>query len=343
MKALVHTKPFTFEMQEFEVPQIAPNEVLVRVKAVGICGSDVHGMTGKTGRRIPPIIMGHEAAGVIEKVGSAVTGYKAGDRVTFDSTIYCNTCPRCLQGQVNLCENRMVIGVSPGEYRRHGAMAEYVAIPQHILYRLPEGLSYVHAAMIEPVAIGFHAVGRAGMQLNDSVAVVGCGIIGLCILQAAKLAGCGKLYAVDIDERKLAQAESLGADVLINPKSVDAVKKLTELTGGKGLDVCLEAVGANETVNLAINAVKKGGTVVLVGNVSPEVTMPLQRVVTGEITLSGSCASAGEYQACIDMMAAGRIKVEPLVSKVAPLAEGPQWFQTLFEAKEPLLKVVLEP
>lgn len=343
MKALVHTKPFSFEMQELEVPEIGPNDVLVRVKAVGICGSDVHGMTGKTGRRIPPIIMGHEAAGVIEEVGSAVTDYKVGERVTFDSTIYCNKCPRCMKGEINLCENRMVIGVSPGEYRRHGAMAEYVAVPEHILYRLPEDVTMTQAAMIEPVAIGLHAVNRANIRINDSVAIIGCGIIGLCILQAAKLAGCGKLCAVDIDDRKLAHAKSFGADYLINSKRSNALEKLSEISGGTGIDVCFEAVGANETVNLAIAAVKKGGLVVLVGNISPEVTLPLQKVVTGEVTLSGSCACAGEYQACIDMMAAGRIKVESMMSKVAPLEEGPKWFQTLYEAKEPLLKVVLEP
>ncbi|HQH29002.1 MAG TPA: zinc-binding dehydrogenase, partial [Oligoflexia bacterium] len=223
------------------------------------------------------------------------------------------------------------------------AMAEFVAVPEHILYHVPDELSLIDAAVVEPVSIAFHAVRRAQIQLNDSVAVIGCGIIGLFIVQAAKLAGCGKLIAVDLDPFKLAKAEEFGADQLINPKDSDVSGVILGMTKGQGVDVCLEAVGANATVNLALNSVKKGGKVVLVGNVSPEVAMPLQKVVTGELTLLGSCASAGEYQACIDMMAAGKINAGAMVSKVVPLDDGAMWFKKLHDAKEPLLKVVLEP
>src|SRR5947209_1500247 len=152
MKALVLKEYKQFEFTDVPVPDIGTEEVLIQVKACGICGSDVHGMDGSTGRRIPPVIMGHEAAGVISKVGPAVTGWQVGDRVTFDSTIYCGKCYFCRRGEINLCDNRRVLGVSCGDYRQHGAFAEYVAVPQHILYRVPDWLPFSKAALVEPVS-----------------------------------------------------------------------------------------------------------------------------------------------------------------------------------------------
>ena len=161
MKALVLKAYKQFAYEDVPDPEPGPDEVLVAVKACGICGSDVHGMDGSTGRRRPPIIMGHEAAGVISKVGSRVTGWAAGDRVTFDSTIYCGQCAFCRRGMINLCDRRRVLGVSCEDYRQNGAFAEFVAVPQHILYRLPDGLTFEHAALVEPFAIALHAIRRA--------------------------------------------------------------------------------------------------------------------------------------------------------------------------------------
>src|SRR6185369_15447974 len=179
MKALVLKEYKKFSFEEAPKPEVRPDEVLVRVKACGICGSDVHGMDGSTGRRRPPIIMGHEASGVIADTGKSVSGWKAGDRVTFDSTIYCGECEYCREGLINLCDRRRVLGVSCEDYRQHGAFAEYVAIPPRILYRVPEGLPYEHAAMVEPFAIALHAIRRSPPALNDTVVVVGAGMIGL--------------------------------------------------------------------------------------------------------------------------------------------------------------------
>ena len=330
-------------MQDRDVPTYDDHEVLVRVKAVGICGSDVHGMTGETGRRIPPIVMGHEASGVVEKAGGAVQGYAPGDRVTFDSTIYCNRCRYCLSGKPNLCSDRMVLGVSCDEYRRDGAMADYVVIPQHTLCRLPEGLSFQKAAMVEPVSIAVHAVERADIRLGDYVVVIGCGIIGLLTLQAARLAGAGKVIAVDLVDYKLERARELGATDTVNPKGRDAVEAIRALTGGEGADASLEAVGFPPTVDLAIRCLRKGGRTVIIGNLTPEVPMPLQVVVQRELDVRGTVASAGEYPACLELIAAGRIDVDSLLSRTAPLAEAPHWFHVLHEAKEPLFKVVLEP
>src|SRR5215831_15306573 len=173
MKALVLKEYRRFALEDVAVPTLQPDEVLVRVRACGICGSDVHGMDGSSGRRIPPIIMGHEAAGEIAQIGSGGVSWKQGDRVTFDSTVYCGDCWYCRRGQINLCENRRVLGVSCGDYRRHGAFAEFVAVPQRILYRLPDELSLEHAALIEAVSIAVHAVRRSRVKQGDSAIVVG--------------------------------------------------------------------------------------------------------------------------------------------------------------------------
>jgi len=322
---------------------VGPNDVLIRVKACGICGSDVHGFDGSTGRRIPPIVMGHEAAGLIQAAGSNVKGYHEGDRVTFDSTISCGHCYFCTRGEINLCDNRQVLGVSCGEFRRHGAFAEYVVVPQNILYKLPDSLPFEHAALIEAVSIGVHAVNITPIQLGATAVIVGTGMIGLLMLQAARLAGCSRIIAVDLDDAKLEVARTLGADIVLNPKTVDVPARVAELTHGHGADVALEAVGASSPIKTAILSVKKGGTVTLVGNITPNVEIPLQSVVSRQIRLQGSCASNGEYPECIELLASGAIKVDPIISALAPLEEGAAWFEKLYSHNNNLMKVVLQP
>lgn len=343
MKALVLKASKQFAYADVPDPEPAPDEVLVAVKACGICGSDVHGMDGSTGRRRPPIIMGHEAAGVITGVGSRVTGWAAGDRVTFDSTIYCGQCPFCRRGMINLCDRRRVLGVSCEDYRRDGAFAELVAVPQHILYRLPDGLAFEHAALVEPFAIALHAVRRAPPTLNDSVVVVGAGMIGLALVQALSQVGCGRLIVADIAGERLALAAKFGATHLINPSTEDPLQAILRLTQGLGADQSFEAVGVAATVDLALGCLRKGGVTTLIGNVTPKTEFPLQKVVTRELTLYGSCASQGEYPACLDMLARGVLRAAPLISSTAPLAEGAAWFDRLYRKEAGLLKVVLKP
>ncbi len=319
------------------------NDVLVRVKACGICGSDVHGMDGSSGRRIPPIIMGHEAAGVIEDTGSGVTAYKKGDLVTFDSTIYCGTCHYCVRGQFNLCNNRRVLGVSCDDYRRHGALAEYVRIPQHILYPLPHSIDFDQAAMVEPCSIAVHAVQRTPLSFNDTVLVVGTGMIGLLVVQVLRAVGCGTIIAVDIEEDKLDLAGRMGADICINPQRDNVKERILKVTHKKGVDAAFDVVGLADAFTTALKNVRKGGSVTLVGNLSPTVDMALQWAVTREISLYGCCASQGEYPACLDMIARGVLDVNPLKSTTAPLSEGGEWFQRLYKKEKGLLKVLLHP
>ena len=343
MKSLVLTESKILRIQESPTPDLAADEALIRVKACGICGSDVHGYDGSSGRRIPPLIMGHEAAGVIEGMGAKVEGFSLGDRVTFDSTVYCGECEYCLEGKVNLCDRRMVLGVSCGEYRRHGAFAEYVAVPSRILYKLPPSLPFEHAAMIEAVSVAVHAVGRVKFQPGDASVVVGAGMIGLLLVQAARAAGCDRVIAVDLDRDRLKLAKELGATQSINPLESDTIETILGATAGQGARVSFEVVGSTPTVETAIQATRKGGAVVLVGNLAPQVEFPLQSVVTREITLFGSCASAGEYPKCIELMDKGAIKVSPLISAQATLEEGAEWFDRLYAKEAGLMKVILQP
>ena len=343
MKSLLLSAYNQLDIAEMPLPAVGPGEVLVRVEACGICGSDVHGYDGSSGRRIPPIVMGHEAAGTVAAVGSGVEGYAEGDRVTFDSTVYCGECVFCKSGDVNLCDNRQVIGVSCGDYRRHGAFAEFVVVPQRILYHLPPGISFAEAAMLEAASVALHAVHVSGVAGGETALVIGAGMIGLLTLQAARAAGCARVFITDVDATRLNLARQVGADAILHGSGAELTAEVMKLTGGRGVDLAYEAVGRNETVAAAIDCTRKGGTVTLIGNIVPEVTLPLQKVVTRQIRLQGSCASAGEYPQAIELIAGGKIKVGPLITAVAPLEEGPRWFERLHAREPNLMKIILTP
>jgi L-iditol 2-dehydrogenase len=343
MKSLLLSEYSHLEMTDLPLPAVGPDEVLVRVEACGICGSDVHGYDGSSGRRIPPIVMGHEAAGTVAAVGAEVRRYSKGDRVTFDSTVYCGKCEYCARGQINLCDNRQVIGVSCGDYRRHGAFAEYVVVPERIMYPLPEAISFNEAAMLEAVSVALHAVRVSQAVGGETALVIGAGMIGLLTLQAARAAGCARVLIADVDATRLKLAKQVGAEEILHCSGAELVAEVLRRTNGKGVDLAFEAVGRNETVAASIDCTRKGGTVTLVGNIAPEVTLPLQKVVTRQLRLQGSCASAGEYPEAIGLIANGKIHVKLLITAVAALEEGPRWFERLHAREPNLMKVILTP
>ena len=343
MKALVLTDYGRLEMQDVPEPGLGLRDVLVRVKACGICGSDVHGMDGSTGRRRPPIVMGHEAAGVVERVGDEVQDFRPGDRVTFDSTIYNPDSYFSRRGLVNLCDDRRVLGVSCEDYRQHGAFAEFVAVPEHILYRLPASLTFEQAAMIEPVAIALHARRLTPIEPEDTALVVGAGLIGLMMIQVLRQTPVQRVIAVDLDDGRLALARELGAHEVFNTTATDVPDAVRALTGGRGADVVVECVGAEATVRGAILSARKGATVTLVGNLAQDVSIPLQSVVTRQIRLQGSCASAGEYPESLDLVASGKVNVDRFISAAVPLEQGPEWFDRLYQRTPGVMKVLLKP
>jgi len=343
MKALVLEDYNKLTYKDVPKPEINSGEVLIKVKAVGICGSDVHGMDGSSGRREPPVIMGHEASGVIEESGSEVKGWKKGDPVTFDSTVYKLDDWYTRRGYYNLSDGRKVLGVSCEDYRLDGAFAEYVKVPAHILHKLPEGVSFTEAAMVEPLAVGAHGVELTPVALNDTAVVVGTGMIGLSVIQIVKEKGVGKIIAIDISEEKLNIAKQVGATHTIQPEKSNVQEEILKLTGDRGADIAFEAVGISSTLQQAISCARRGGSVTLLGNVTPVTEFPMQYVVTRQIRVQGSCAICGEYPAVLDMLSRKQIDIRPLLSVEAPLSEGAQWFYKLYNKEEDLVKVILKP
>lgn len=343
MRALVLTDYGRLEVKDVPAPEVGPKDVLVRVQACGICGSDVHGYHGSTGRRRPPIVMGHEAAGTVQEVGRDVAGFRAGDRVTFDSTIYDPESFFSKKGLHNLCDNRRVLGVSCEDYRRDGAFAELVSVPAHIVYRLPEGMAFERAAMVEPVAVALHARNLTPIAPGDTALVVGAGLIGLMTLQVLKHSGAARILVADVDGARLALARELGAHATVNSATTDLAEAVRAETGGRGADVVLDAVGLEVTIRAAIDAARKGGAVTLIGNAATDVAIPLQTVITRQIRLQGSCAVNGENAEALELIAAGKVQVDRFISATAPLEEAPAWFERLHRREPGLMKVVLRP
>ncbi len=343
MKALVLVEYGKLGIREVPTPQPGPGEVLVRVEACGICGSDVHGLDGSTGRRIPPLIMGHEAAGTIADLGAGVDGWTIGQAVAFDSLLWCGQCEQCRSGKTNLCDHREVLGVACSEFRRDGAFAQFVVVPARLLEAIPPGVSHEKAALVEPIAVAIHAVRRLSVQPHERVLVIGAGVIGLLVIQVLQSFGCKEIWVADIDGSRLELARRLGARYTLDATPPNWWEEILARTAGKGLDHAIDAVGAISTVSAAVHSVRKGGSVALIGNLRPEVPLPLQRVVTREMTLLGCCASAGEYTMGLKMIAERQIDPTPLISAVVSLERAPEYFRRLTQKDPNLIKVVVKP
>ncbi len=343
MKALVLEEYGKFVYEDVEKPVPGKGEVLIRVKACSVCGSDVHGMDGTTGRRQPPVIMGHEAAGVIEECGEGVTDYHPGDRVTFDSTIYCNECEACRSGNVNLCTTRQVIGVSCDDYRRNGAFAEYITVPSYVLYPLPDNVSFVAASLVEPMSVAYHAIVQAPLPQKGAALVMGCGTIGVLAVLILKGLGVENIIAVDIEPRRLALAKESGATLVINSRTEPLAEIVKEATGGKGVEVAYDMTGIELTVNQCVELAQDNGYIVLVGNLNPTISFPMVKTILKQLKVHGSCASAGEYTQCLEMIASGKVDTEKIVSKCVPLAEGNEWIHKVYNREDQLDKIVLIP
>jgi L-iditol 2-dehydrogenase len=281
MQALVFTALRRMELRDVPTPQIsAPDEALVRVRAVGVCGSDLHGYTGQSGRRTPPMVMGHEAAGVVAAVGTAVTNVKPGDRVAIQPVKFCGVCPQCKEGKASLCANRQVLGV---HQTAGGAYAEWLVWPARNLYPIPDHLSFEQASFAEPLAVCLHALRLADIKPYDSVALVGSGPIGLLTLSILKTLGLRQIFVSDVSDERLALAKKLGATVTINPSRETPRVVVDAHTNGQGADVSIEAVGLGVTAQQAIDLTKNGGTVVWIGNNMKTIEIDMQTVVTREL------------------------------------------------------------
>ena len=339
MKALVYPDWDQLEVRDVPEPRPKPGEVVVRVAAVGICGSELEGFATRSPRRTPPLIMGHEFCGQIQEVGEGVSGYRAGDRVVVNSVISCGRCEACRNGQTHLCPEREVFGM-----KRPGGFAELCAVPVSTLLPLPEKVSPVQGALVEPLANGVHALSLVAQRLPETVLVIGAGTIGLMALQVAKAMGALRLACADTNERRLKVAHSLGAEPVLNPARGDLVAAVREFTRGRGADVVVDAVGASATRRAAVAASRPGGEVVWIGLHEDATEVSGFDVVLGERRISGSYAvTPRDLQAAIGLFAHGKIEIAPWV-KPFPLAEGARVFRELVTAPpEEYIKALLLP
>ena len=343
MRAAIIEGTGKMSLIEAPTPEAGPGEVVVRVRAVGICGSDVHGFKGQSGkRRQPGLIMGHEAAGEVYEVGQGVSRWKPGDRVSIDPTAPCGQCVTCSRGWQHLCPHMTVIGSSMRSFK-HGAMCEYVALRESQLYRLPDNLSYAEGAMLDPVGNALHIFNRAPSEIGETVVIFGAGVIGLMAVQVAKLRGAGKVIAVDIAPSRLELARQLGADVLIHSGESDPVEVIRRETEGMGADVLAEAVGLPITYDWAVQAARPRGTVLALGFHVDYIPIPIQPLLFKEVTLIGNTGFSIEQQTSLDVMSAGKIDVKPIITHEMDLSDVQQAFDMLASGSSEAIKIVLAP
>jgi L-iditol 2-dehydrogenase len=338
MKALVYDGPWEMTLQERPDPAPTATEVVVAIRAAGICGSDVHGYIGATGRRRPGVVMGHEAAGEVVRIGDDVASVKVGDPVALRSILACGGCPSCRRGDTNLCSRRRGLGM-----QFDGAYADRVCVPEDLVVALAPTLSFEEGALIEPLSVAMHAVDRTPFDLLDFIVVVGAGTIGLLTLLSARLRGAGSVVVTDRSPHRLDVARALGADLTIDVDAVDPVVAIATATGGRGADAVFEAVGISATVQQSLAVAREGGQVTWIGNSAPRVEIGMQELVTRELTLRGSYGSREEFEVAADALATGRIDVRDLIERVAPLEDGPAIFRELGEGRLDAVKVVLVP
>ncbi|MDR1535365.1 MAG: galactitol-1-phosphate 5-dehydrogenase, partial [Planctomycetota bacterium] len=340
MKGLIYRGPGQMAYEEAADVRPAPGEIKIHPRAVGICGSDIHGYLGITGRRTPPMIMGHEFSGVVEELGDGVSGFRPGDRVTAYPMFFCEECSPCREGNVHLCVNRRFLGV----LEVNGAMADSVSVPAKCCFKLADGVSFETASLMEPLAVAHRAVSRAGREriAGKNVFLVGTGTIGLLALACAKSFNPERLIVSDLSDARLRLAERMGATRVINPSRGEAAKAVRELTGGLGADTAFEAVGASPTVQQAMSGLRQGGTAVWIGNNKPMIEVNMQEIVTRELTILGTYLySFEEFKLVVDLLNSGKLDVSPIISKTAPMAEGPAMFAKMAKDPGDWIKVVL--
>lgn len=340
MQGLVYEGPQRLRMMEVPEPVPVAGEVLVRITACGICGSDVHGYLGKTGRRTPPVIMGHEFVGVVERLGAGVTRVRTGDRVVIQPLIFCGTCPACRKGLTNRCPTRSMYGVMSV----NGAMAERIVVSERQIYVLPPSVDDVHGSLLEPLAVAYSAVRNAEGRVARHALVIGAGTIGLMVVQMIRaLRPATPILAMDLSVQRLGLAKAMGASATYVPQKGDEAQRwIAEATGGEGVDLAFEAVGASATVQQALGALGLGGLCVWVGNSAKMIELDMQAVVTREVEIKGTYAyTHAAFGEALDILAAGRLNLDPLISRVAPMKEGPVLFEALAQGNSELIKVIL--
>jgi L-idonate 5-dehydrogenase len=328
---------------ELPTPGAQSGQVLVKVRRVGICGSDVHYFNhGRVGNFVPkrPFALGHEFAGEVVASGQGAAGFSTGDRVVIDPSQPCGQCRHCRSGRYNLCENMRYFGSASCDPHLDGGFAEFVAVSARNCHLMPDVMTWGEAAMLEPLSVALHAAQRAGNLAGTSVFVAGGGAIGQLIALAARAFGAAQVVLGDPAEFPRRFALEQGADAALNPAEADSEKQAMDFSGG-GFDVVFEAAGSTQALIHALKIVRRGGTIVQVGTLPPEVPIPANLIMSKELTVAGSFRFAHVFPAALTVAASKRIKVEPLISRTFPFDETPQ-AMALAVAKENVIKIQIE-
>ena len=296
MKALIYKGPFEFSLEDLPTPEAGEGEVLIRVGSVGICGSDIHGFAGKTGRREPGMVMGHEISGTIAALGPGVLSPRVGQRVVVQPIMYCGACGPCKKGMTSVCLNKRMVGVNMG---RSGGLAEYLVVRAASAFPISDRVPMETAALVEPFAVGAGAVARSSVKEGDSVAIVGAGMIGLATLAMVMRRKPSKVFIVDQFPKKLEMAKVLGA-IPVDFRAQDPASVVLDATGGLGVDVAFEAVGVSQTAKLANALAMTGGEIVWIGNSQRMIEIDMQEIVVRAKTIKGIyCYTDDDYRTAI--------------------------------------------
>lgn len=338
MKGIVYEGPNKLTYKEVKNVFPSKDEVKLRVKACGVCGSDIHGYMGLTGRRIAPMIMGHEFSGEIVEMGENVTTYKVGDKVAVYPVDFCGECELCQKGDFHLCLNKRAYGVLDVD----GAFAEYICVPAKCCFPLNKDTSYSVGALVEPLAVAYRGVEHARDLQGKIVSIVGAGTIGLLALACVKRKHPARIIVSDINEHRLDIAQKMGADLIINPQKEDFRSKIAAYTDHNGVDTAIEAVGTTATVQQTLASLKFGGTAIWIGNNKPMVEINMQEVVTRELKIYGSFLYGyEEFKTVVNLLNEGSLTVKPLISKEISLEEVPEYFEKLAHTPGDLIKVIV--
>ncbi len=343
MKVAVLKKIEKIEIEERLVPVPGPGEVLIKVEAVGVCGSDVHYYRhGRIGSQIvnKPLVLGHEAAGKIVVTGKGVGGIKAGTRVALEPGVPCRVCEFCRKGEYNVCLKMRYFGCPSVD----GAYREYLTHPADFVFPLPANLSYEEGAMIEPLSVGLHAVELGGIRPGDTVAVIGAGSIGLCALQAARLAGAGVIFISDKLAPRLKLAKKFGAGVTVDASLENLVEVVKKATGGRGVDVAIEAVGSDETFQQTLDAARPGATVVFIGiKAEGKITLDIDPARKKGLTIKNVRRFRHWYSRAIQLTGRGKTDVKSLVTHRFPMKRILDAFRLVENYSDGVVKAVVYP
>ena len=342
MKTAVMTDLRKVEIQERPIPQPKDDEALVKVEYVGICGSDLHYYeAGRIGNFIveTPFVLGHEAGGTVVEVGKNVKNLKVGDRVALEPGKTCGHCEFCKQGKYNLCPDVVFFATPPVD----GVFQEYVAHEAGLCFKLPENVSTMEGALIEPLAVGMHAASQGDAHLGQTAVVTGAGCIGLVSLLALKARGVSKVIVVDVMDKRLEKAKELGADYVINGMKEDTVARIMEITEGKGFDMGIETAGSQITASQQIKAAKKGATIVFVGySASGEMTLPIGMALDKELTFKTVFRYRNIYPTAIDAVSTGKIDIKGIVTNYYELDDIQNALDSCVDNKADIVKGVIK-